>query len=61
MIPNSLSCHRQYLPIEGKGLQPKLSDSYIDELVKSPKTVTPMETGVQNQLKKLDTGACPEQ
>jgi hypothetical protein len=26
------------------------------EIVKSPKNVTPVETGVQNQLKSLDSG-----
>ncbi len=30
-------------------------DNY-DELVKSPKNVTPVETGVQNLLKRLDSG-----
>jgi len=28
----------------------------LDNLVKSPKNVTPVETGVQNQLKSLDSG-----
>jgi|GEM_PF-3000394 len=43
---------KMYTTINAK----KAKDTFVDDLVKSPKLVTPAQVGVQNILKLLDSG-----